>query len=137
MELTWKFEFIYTVIRVFLGTLLFFQAYDRVFRVGLEIVVSEIKSGELGSVNSGLLRSATFANTAIELVFGLLIIFGALTEVSLLLVAAHLIVVTIVFSYLKGVWNTSHVVVRLGVSLLLLSWGDYYNKWSVDSLLNL
>lgn len=128
--------FAYTLARVSLGALLFFQAYDKIVRIGLKAVCDEICRGtsERG-IPVGFSKLSVFVSSYIELGAGFLLVIGLLTTPMLILVGVHLCMVIIAFSYLKGVWDMQHVFPRLVLVLLLLLLPAEWNAWSIDALL--
>lgn len=131
-----KFVFLYAIIRVILGFLLFFQAYDKIFKIKLENVVAEIANGNRSKhVPNSITKLSVYLSSYIELIGGILLIIGCLTIPALYLVGLHLTMVCIAFSYLDPVWDTKLVFSRLILLVFLILTPVIYNIISLDFLI--
>lgn len=125
--------FIYFIARTALGILFFFQAYDKIFRLGLNSVYDEVRRGasEKG-VPDGFSRMSVFISSYIELIGGALLIIGLFTLPVLYVFAFHLLMLFVAFGYLQGVWDLKHVFPRFLLLLILLLLPSLWNSFSVD-----
>src|SRR5688500_11932579 len=84
----------YSVARLVLGILFFFQAYDKIFRIGLGNVYLEVSRGaEDKGIPAGISKLSVYATSYIELIAGALLIFGLFTPVVLGVLGLHLVMV--------------------------------------------
>ena len=126
----------YTMVRIILGVLFFFQAYDKIFKIKLENVVAEISNGDKSKhVPLGLTKLSVYTSSYLELFGGLFLILGFLTLPVLYLLGIHLVIVSMAFSYLDPVWDTRLVFSRLILLLLLVVAPISLNSISLDFLL--
>jgi len=125
----------YVLARVILGILLFMQAYDKVFKIGLKGVVSAYELPANHPLNSNfLVWGGTIYTSFCELIGGFLLIFGLLTNYVLYLLALDMVIATLGFCLqsplfdLKYIWNR---VVLIGFLLIApINW----NVFSLDHL---
>jgi uncharacterized membrane protein YphA (DoxX/SURF4 family) len=113
-------------IRIVAGVLFFFQAYDKIFRLGLADVTRSFS--EKFKVAYSLLYIAVTVSSIIELSGGFLLIIGLLPDCASILLAIDLIFVVAAFSIVRPMWDMQYVFPRLVliVSYLLLSRYDIY-----------
>ena len=125
------------IARVFLGLLFFFQGFDAVFKVKIQNV---ILAYENALQNKGVPRffiiSGSWFNSCVELVAGLLLIFGLFQSIALFLLGMNLIIACIGFSLVKPMWDMGHVFPRLVLLLFLLMVPASWNAWSLDYFFN-
>lgn len=131
-----KFIFLYTVIRLILGILLFFQAYDKIFKIKLNHVISEITHGDKSShVHPTITKLSVYTSSYIELIGGIGLILGIFTTPLLCLIGLHLMVVCFAFSFLDPVWDTKLVFSRLILLAYLILNPIHFNIVSLDYLI--
>ena len=127
--------FMFTLVRIVLGTLFFFQAYDKIFRIGLNNEYQEVSVGCLKKgVPLFFSKISVYATSIIELVAGLLLIVGLFTPVVLYGLGIHLALVVLAFSFLDGIWDLKHVFPRLALLIFLLMLPLSWNLLSADYL---
>jgi putative oxidoreductase len=125
----------YTVVRIILGVLFFFQAYDKIFKIKLVNVVKEISSGSKSKhLPKGLIELSVYSSSYLELIGGLFLILGLFTLPVLYLLGIHIVIVSFAFSYLDPVWDTKLVFSRLILLLLLILSPLIFNVISLDFL---
>jgi uncharacterized membrane protein YphA (DoxX/SURF4 family) len=127
--------FVYLVVRVVLGSMFFFQAYDKVFRIGLPNVSDEVCEGcnEKG-IPKWYAKASVYVSSYIELTGGILLIFGLITLPTLFLFGIHLMLVSVAFGYLRGLWDSQHVFPRLVMLIFLFLLPNEWNIFSLDNL---
>ena len=109
------------LIRVFTGILFFFQGYDKIFRLGLKQVFNTVApSYRQAGLSDPLIRLFSSVTAWIELVGGLLLIFGLLKYVALYALGADLLIVALGMSLLNPMWDMQYVFPRLLLILFLL-----------------
>jgi uncharacterized membrane protein YphA (DoxX/SURF4 family) len=128
--------FVFTLVRVILGTLFFFQAYDKIFRIGLNNEYLEVSRGSLEKgVPLLFSKMSVYATSIIEITAGLLLILGLFTPIVLYALGIHLALVVLAFSFLGGIWDLKHVFPRLALLIFLLVLPLSWNLLSIDYLL--
>lgn len=136
--LEYKLQITQTIIRVFLGTLFFFQAYDKVFRVRISGVVNAfIEDAEHLHIHKPWVIVVTYLTSFVELIGGLLLITGLFTNYVLVALGVDLLLVCFAFSLIRPMWDLQHVFPRLVMVSALLLMPNEYNQFSLDYLLNL
>jgi putative oxidoreductase len=107
--------------RLVLGVLFFFQAYDKVFTVGLKEFTANIIAGSSSTgLNKGFIRFSAIVSSYIELLGSVLLILGLFLPWVYVLLALNLVMVSLAFSYLKPLWDMSHVFPRLVLLIFLM-----------------
>lgn len=129
---------VFPIVRILLGVILFFQAYDKIFRIKLPNVLKEIDAlcTERG-VPKWFANFSTYISSYLELVYGALLILGLFTIPALYIIGIHLVIVSLAFSFLKGVWDMKHVFPRIVMVVFLLMIPQEWNIFSLDSLLQM
>jgi uncharacterized membrane protein YphA (DoxX/SURF4 family) len=124
-------------VRWIVGTLFIFQAYDRIFKVGLH-AVAETFCAACG--NGHLLRKFSHpfvvVNAWVELIAGVLLLAGFMVGIVSSALCINLVMVTMVFSWAKPIWDESHLIVRLSLLLFLMLIPSSWDIASIDHLLN-
>lgn len=128
--------FVYSIARITLGLLFFFQGYDKIVRMGLANVYLEVSEGtSKKGIPKWFSRVSVFASSYIELTGGFLLVFGLFTLPALFVLAIHLVAVVAAFGYLQGIWDMKHVFPRLALILFLLLLPAEWNRWALDGFL--
>ncbi len=121
--------------RWLLAILFFFQAYDRIFRIGLKDVVNIMyyqkteQKLPLWTVQIGV-----YITAYLEFLCGIMLFVGFYRDIALYLLCVDMIVAAFGFSYLKPMWDMKHFFPRfilLSIQLFLPS-GSYViglEKW--------
>ena len=130
--------FAYSVVRIALGILFFFQAYDKIFNIKLRVVCEEIYYGDKSkNIPRLLTKSAIYFSSYLELIAGVLLIFGLFTLPVYYILGFHFLILIATFSYLDSIWNTSLVFSRFILLLILLFMPLAMNVFSIDYLFGL
>lgn len=128
--------FIYFILRLILGSLFFFQSYDKIFRLKLSNVNEQVHIGASErKIPSWFTHLSVLISSYLEFFGGFLLIIGLFTPTVLIILGIHLTMVVIAFSYLKGVWDMKHVFPRLALLVTLFLLPSDWNSWSIDNLL--
>ena len=124
------------IARIVLGFLFFFQGYDAVFNVKIKNV---IEAYENSFSSKGIPKVFTFLGawftSLIELIGGLLLIFGLFQYHTLCLLGIGLIIASVAFGMVKPMWDMRHFFPRLLLLLFLLLIPDSWNTLSLDAIL--
>ncbi|MFT6166958.1 MAG: putative oxidoreductase [Vicingaceae bacterium] len=127
--------FLPLMLRVILGSLFFFQAYDKIVRIGLvENFQIYREACESKKVPLWFMKASVFLSSYIELIGGFLLIVGFFKSYTMLFLGIDLIMVSIGFGYLQGLWDMRHVFPRIVLLSLLYLIPDGQDIWSVDFL---
>lgn len=124
--------------RVFLGILLLFQGYDKVFNVGVKGVLNTIEAPFAGvKIGRFVPLLAAYFTSYAELICGLLILVGFLKAFALWVIGIDLLVVAFGFSLLNPLWDTRDVFPRLLLVVILLALPAEWDVVSMDYALEL
>ena len=122
-------------IRCFLGILITFQGYDKLFVVKLKNVISTFKEdAERKNVPYFLIAFTVNFTSITEFFGGILLILGLFHNVVMLFVAIDLLIVGLAFSFLKPVWDLHHVFPRVILLTLILLLSKYF-YFGIDTLI--
>lgn len=108
-------------VRVVLGILFFFQAYDKIFVAGLKEFTRNVTKGtQRSGIPLTFVRFSTHLSSYIELIGALFLILGLFLPWVYLILAINLIMVVLGFSYLQPLWDMKHVFPRLAMLVFLM-----------------
>ena len=109
------------IIRVIAGLLFFFQAYDKIFKLGIKNVFYSFNQSLSGTfLQGGLLRASIYFSSYVELIFGFLLITGIFRNYVLYILGFDLLIVAFVFSIIKAMWDMQFYFPRLVLIITLL-----------------
>tara|TARA_R110002049_G_scaffold265234_2_gene441355 strand:+ start:8756 stop:9169 length:414 start_codon:yes stop_codon:yes gene_type:complete len=124
------------MLRVILGSLFFFQAYDKVFRIGLsESYLVFQEDSERRNIPIWFLKFSVALSSFIELIAGFMLIIGFFQSYAMTLLGINLIMLTIGFGYLQGLWDMRHVFPRIILLSVLYLIPLENQVWSLDHLM--
>lgn len=124
-------------LRVVLGTLFFFQGYDKVFKIGMRNVLETFKL-EFAEVTvpKFLLGPIAYYSSFAELICGIFLIFGFCINYCLYALGFDLLMVVFGFSLIKPLWNMGQIVFpRVLILSILLYLPEKWDVLSVDYLI--
>lgn len=122
-------------LRCFLGTLIAFQGYDKLFIVKLKNVIITFKEdAERKHVPYFIIVFTSYFTSITEFFGGILLILGLFHNIVNLFIALDLIIVGLAFSFLKPVWDLHHVFPRVILITLILILSNYF-YFGIDTLL--
>lgn len=125
----------FLAVRLIAGTLFIFQAYDRIFKVGLpEVAKTFCAACGNNHLFTRLAYPAVFINAWLELLAGILLVCGLLVGLASSALCLNLVMVTIVFSWAKPIWDETHVFVRLALLLSMLLLPPSWDQFALDRL---
>jgi uncharacterized membrane protein YphA (DoxX/SURF4 family) len=125
------------MLRIILGSLFFFQAFDKLFRIGLTdsyLVFHDDCQDK--KIPIWFMKLSIATSSYIELFAGFMLILGFFQNYAMLLLGIDLMMLTIGFGYLQGLWDMRHVFPRLVLLVLLYMIPEEQNLWSLDILIN-
>ena len=120
------------LIRTITGILFFFQAYDKIFRVGLKNVADAF--GIPFGRKIIKMHWAVILSSYVELIAGSLLFLGLFKSFALYLLAGDLFAVALSFSLIKPMLDMQYYFPRLVLIILLLLLPANWDPWSLDHL---
>jgi len=124
------------MIRVILGSLFFFQAYEKLFRIGLDESYRVFQEdAQRKKVPIWFMKGSVIISSYIELIAGFMLIIGLFQSYTMFLLGINLIMVSIGFGYLQGLWDMRHVFPRIILLAMLYVIYDGPHVWSLDNLI--
>jgi uncharacterized membrane protein YphA (DoxX/SURF4 family) len=125
------------ILRVFLGIILFFQGFDKVFKLGVTSVIDtfETEACHKRKVPKNLLCFSAYFTSYTELITGILLILGLFKYAALTLVGIDLLIVAVAFSIIKPMWDMKFVFPRLVLLIVLFLMPREWEIISLDYLL--
>lgn len=131
-------QFLPFMVRFILGSLFFFQAYDKLFRIGMKNTYNSIYPAcRERNLPDWVVKVSVGCSTYIELIGGILLILGLFKPLTIMLLGVNLMMVTVAFSFLKGLWNMEHVFPRVVLLIVLYFIPLEWDAWTLDSVLNI
>ncbi len=126
------------LLRTVTGILFFFQGYDKLFKIKIENVV-RLLNEPMGKIHFPLffIKPAIAISSLIELICGLLLFFGLFKDICMHLLAADLIFVAFVFSFIKPMWDMQFYFPRIVFLVILLFSSGSADIFSLDYFFNL
>ena len=122
-------------LRCFLGILIAFQGYDKLFIVKQKNVIITFKEdAERKHVPYFIIVFTSYFTSITEFFGGILLILGLFHNIVNLFIALDLIIVGLAFSFLKPVWDLHHVFPRVILITLILILSNYF-YFGIDTLL--
>jgi uncharacterized membrane protein YphA (DoxX/SURF4 family) len=133
----YKFYIAEWIIRLFLGILLFFQGFDKVFIIKIKGVIEayEAEVCVKRHIPRWLLCFSAYWTSFVELLTGFLLILGLFKYFALTLVGIDLLFVSVAFSIVKPMWDMKFVFPRLALLVTLLILPEQWNVISLDYLI--
>jgi uncharacterized membrane protein YphA (DoxX/SURF4 family) len=126
----------FLLLRTVAGALFFFQGYDKLFKIGVEGVVTAFSdTNRKDLVPPALFRTLITISSWVEFLCGALLFFGLFRGFALTCLSVNLVFVTIAFSNFKAMWDMQFFFPRMVfvTALLLMPWAA--DRWSLDLLL--
>jgi uncharacterized membrane protein YphA (DoxX/SURF4 family) len=118
-------------LRVFLGVLFFFQGYAKIFWFKIDGLYASAFQPLEAKLPTWLLWATAYATSIIELVCGLMVIFGFWRNRALFALAGVVIVATIGHGIESGIVDLQHLFPRAILIALLLILPDEWDEWDV------
>ncbi|MBT8233059.1 MAG: DoxX family protein [Saprospiraceae bacterium] len=123
--------------RLLLGFIFFMQGFGKVFNMGIDNVYNSFFKETYQDLLPSFLTIATAYYTSfIELIGGMLLIFGFKKNMALYFLASVLVIVTFGHGLATPIWDLSHVMYRAMLLIFLLVIPASWDKYSLDTLLN-
>ena len=126
------------IARIFLGMLFFRQGYDKVINVKVANVIENFELPLLHNYFPRFFLVVTaYFTSYVELIGGLLLIFGLCKYYILYLLGIDLLMVSLAFSLFKPMWDLQHVFPRLALLIFLLVAPASWDTLSLDCIFKL
>lgn len=123
-------------VRLMVGLLFIFQAYDRIFKIGLQAVANTFCAAcGNGQLSKGWSYPLVLLNAWLELIAGVMLLTGFMVGLAASALCINLVMVTMVFSWAKPIWDETHVFVRLSLLILLMLAPPTWDSFAIDQLL--
>lgn len=107
--------------RWLLAILFFFQAYDRIFRLGLKEATHIIYyQNTEQKLPLWLVELGVYLTAYIEFICAILLFIGLFRDMALYLLTIDMILVAFAFSYLKPMWDMKHFFPRFILIIIQL-----------------
>jgi len=124
------------LLRTVAGSLFFFQGYDKLFNVKIENVVRTFNDPlSKFRIPLFLLKPAVAISSLLELICGAMLFMGLFKNIALYLLAGDLILVALIFSNIKPMWDLQYFFPRLIIIVILLFSSMVIDVFSLDYLL--
>ena len=121
------------IVRVFLGTLFFFQGFDAVFRIKVKGVLDTIEQPLL---EKGLpkifIEIGAYYTSYVNLIGGFLLIIGFVKYYALYFIGIDILLTAFAFSVIKSMWDMQFVFPRLMLMIFFLIAPTYWDVISID-----
>jgi putative oxidoreductase len=132
-------EFNYTIaevfVRCFLGILLAFQGYDKLFIVKIKNVVNAFHTEtDRKHIPEFLLVFTSYFTSITEFFGGIFLILGLFHQIVPIILGINLLVVAFAFSFLRPMWDLQHVFPRVILLTLILLLSNYF-YFGLDTLI--
>ena len=124
------------LVRVILGILFFMQGYDKIFRIGIGITADAVSTPATERFfGKSILKTAVRISSWIELVAGGLLAIGFQRDAALILLCADMLVIGIIFTLIKPMWDMEFYFPRMAMVVFLAVIPPGWDIWSIDWLL--
>lgn len=132
-------EFNYNIaelfVRCFLGILLVFQGYDKLFIVKIKNVVNAFHTEtDRKHIPEFLLVFTSYFTSITEFFGGIFLILGLFHQIVPIILGLNLLVVAFAFSFLRPMWDLQHVFPRVILLTLILLLSNYF-YFGLDTLI--
>lgn len=109
------------IVRVIAGLLFFFQAYDKIVKLGIKNVIYTFRQSLSETfLQGGLLSSGVYVSSYLELVGGAMLVAGFCRDQVLYILGFDLLIVALIFSMIKPMWDMQYFFPRLILIVTLL-----------------
>ena len=136
MSHDFNFQFADLVLRCITGILLIFQGYQKAFSVNAGEIVNAFQTDFTRRIFPGSFLKFTVRLSAyIELIGGLMLLFGFQRDIALYILSAQMVVVTFAFSLIRPMWDMQFFFPRFVFVFALLLLPPEWDRFSIDALL--
>ena len=123
--------------RIWLGSTFIIQASDKLFNIGIQNVSDafEFKISHF-ALSANFYRFFAGLTSVIELIAGILILFGLFKVFALSALAVNILLLSIAFSLNTPMWDMRHFLPRFLILIILMFTSNQNDWFSIDWLLN-
>jgi uncharacterized membrane protein YphA (DoxX/SURF4 family) len=123
-------------IRTLLGIIFMMQGYGKIFTMSMGVVYDRFfKVFENGILPKWLIVLTAYYTSYVELIGGLLLIFGLFRKYAMYLLALDLLIVSFGHGLMEPIWDLSHVIPRAILLSALFFLPHSWDIWNLDELL--
>ena len=123
------------ILRLLLGFIFLMQGYGKVFNWGVDNIYQSAFLPYSEYLPEFLLKITAYYTSYIELIGGLLLVFGLFRNYSLYALGSVLVIVTFGHGLSEAIWDMQHVMYRAIILIPLLLLPEEWDKFSIDKLL--
>jgi len=124
------------LLRTVTGIIFFFQGYDKILNVKIKNVVETFQEPiDKTYIPNSLLKPFSWITSSLEMLGGLLLIFGLLRGMGLVLLSIDMLLVAFAFSNIKAMWDMQYYFPRFVFLLILLLLPQEWDCWNIDAFL--
>ena len=122
-------------IRLILGLIFLMQGYGKVFTIGISnlIEMDFFHNTYKDLLPYWVIKSTAYYTSYIELICGAMLLIGFRTYFALYALLSVLVVVTFGHGLAEPIWDLSHVIFRLILTVAILFIPKEWDKFSVDN----
>lgn len=126
------------LLRLFAGVLFLFQGYDKLFKVKMSNVIETfLPDAKQNNIPKPLVVMVAYFTSLAELVGGILLILGLMTNYALYVLSIDLLLVAFSFSFVQAMWDLKFVFPRLAIVSTLLFIPENYRKFCLDYFISI
>lgn len=120
------------LIRVITGILFFFQAYDKIFKMGTKNVADTFRySLSSRFINENVFNIGVKISSYIELIGGIVLVLGLFRNYALYILGADLIFVALFFSMMRPMWDMQYYFPRLVLIVVILLCPPEWDRFTI------
>lgn len=128
--------FAFAAVRIFVGLLFLFQGYQKLFVVKVKEVLQTYKPLlQQKGIPQIIIVAGAWLTSSVEFLFGLLLIIGLFTQLSLYALTIDVLLASAAFGIMRPMWDMQFVFPRLLSLIFLLLTPIEWNIFSLDILI--
>ena len=125
------------LLRTVTGIIFFFQGYDKIFKVKIKNGVDTFQEPiDKTYIPNALLKPFSWITSSLEMLGGLLLMFGLLRGMGFVLLSIDMLLVAFAFSNIKAMWDMQYYFPRFIFLLVLMLLPQEWDLWNLDAFLN-
>lgn len=129
--------FAFAAVRIFVGLLFLFQGYQKLFVVKVKEVLQTYKPLlQQKGIPQIIIVAGAWLTSSVEFLFGLLLIIGLFTQLSLYALTIDVLLASAAFGIMRPMWDMQFVFPRLLSLIFLLLTPIEWNIFSLDILIS-
>jgi putative oxidoreductase len=129
--------FAFAAVRIFVGMLFLFQGHQKLFIVKVDEVLQTYKPLlQQKGIPEIIIVAGIWVTSTAEFLFGLLLILGLFTQLSLYVLTIDVLLASAAFGIMRPMWDMQFVFPRLVSLIFLLLAPIQWNIFSLDLLIS-